>query len=212
MANGKDNLNVGILIVDKLGVVKELKVKNYVEEDLYKKCAFKKVDGFSKQCDWEIKMDGMNYMVSVFGKIDGRANTENKYDFPPPIDSTLFFGSCAIVGKDSSTGDYVSLTNTIWNKMYEKLFGGFEDLALTSVEDDAEEDELANVPDENKTKDGYLKDNFVVDSDENDEDDIFDSEEESEMQEETTSDDDEIEPLDDIGSELSEEAYSDEEY
>ncbi len=213
MANDKDKLNNGILIVDKLGVVKELKVKNYVEEDLYKKCAFKKADGFSKQCDWKIKMDGTNFMISVFGKIAGRANTENKYDFPPPIDSTLFFGSCAIVGKESSTGDYISLTTEMWDKMYEKLFGGFEDLALTSVEDDAEEDELANVPDENKTKDGYLKDNFVVDSDDNDGDSIeFNSEEESEMQEETTSDDDEIEQLDDdIGSELSEEAYSDEE-
>ncbi len=114
---------------------------------------------------------------------------------------------------EKSDINFKDVYTEMWDKMYEKLFGGFEDLALTSVEDDAEEDELANVPDENKTKDGYLKDNFVVDSDDNDGDSIeFNSEEESEMQEETTSDDDEIEQLDDdIGSELSEEAYSDEE-
>jgi hypothetical protein len=36
------------------------------------------------------------------------------------------------------------------------------------MEDDNEEDELANVPDEMKTSEGYLKDGFVVDDDEED--------------------------------------------
>ena len=50
-------------------------------------------------------------------------------------------------------------------KMYEKLFGGFEDLTLTCVEDEEEEDELENIPKSMKTKKGgYLKDGFVVDS------------------------------------------------
>ena len=59
---------------------------------------------------------------------------------------------------------YVDLSLTLWEKIYEKLFGGFEDLSATCVEDENEEDELANVPKEKKTKDGYLKDGFVVDS------------------------------------------------
>ena len=46
------------------------------------------------------------------------------------------------------------------NKVYEKLFGGFEDLKSESES----EDELDEVPDDMKTKDGYLKDGFVVDS------------------------------------------------
>ena len=50
-----------------------------------------------------------------------------------------------------------------WNKIYEKLFGGFEDLADTTLADEQEEDELENVPKEKKTKNGYLKDGFVVD-------------------------------------------------
>ena len=49
--------------------------------------------------------------------------------------------------------------------IYEKLFGGFEDLAATAEEDDKEIDELEKVPSEMKTKDGYLKDGFVVDDD-----------------------------------------------
>ena len=49
-----------------------------------------------------------------------------------------------------------------WEKFYEELFGGFENLADTAKEDENEIDELANVPAEMKTKTGYLKDDFVV--------------------------------------------------
>ena len=85
---------IGILIVDKLGTIKELCVKNYNEEDLYKKCGFKKVDGFGKQTEWSIKLEGTKYNVALYAKTIGRANTENKYDFPPPVDNVLYFGSC----------------------------------------------------------------------------------------------------------------------
>ena len=48
------------------------------------------------------------------------------------------------------------------------MFGGFEDLSATAAEDENEEDELASVPEHMKTKDGYLKDGFVVDDDDDD--------------------------------------------
>jgi hypothetical protein len=98
--------------------------------------------------------------------------------------------------------------------MYEKLFGGFENLALTAVEDEEEEDELAAIPASKKTKNGgYLKDGFVVDTESSSEhsgsdgSDVDDDDDESEID-----DSDETEDLDklimeDIGSELSEEAY-----
>ena len=60
--------------------------------------------------------------------------------------------------------EMVSLTCENWNKIYEKLYGGFEDLASSALEDEEEEDELANVPAHMKTKEGYLKDGFVVDN------------------------------------------------
>jgi hypothetical protein len=76
--------------------------------------------------------------------------------------------------------------------MYEKLFGGFEDLAATCAEDEEEEDELENIPASKKTKQGYLKDGFVVDSDSSDEkEESYDSEEEDEDDE-----DDEVEDED----------------
>jgi hypothetical protein len=201
---------VGVLIVDKSGAIKPLNIQEYKEDELYKKCGFKKPDYFSKQHEWAVKVDKKKYMVSVFAKTEGKANTENKYDFPPPIDTTLFFGSCAIVCKLSPT-EYTALPVSLWDKIYEKLFGGFEDLAATCVEDDLEEDELSGVPANKKTKDGYLKDGFVVDSDSGDDEKEYDSSESSDEVGGTGSDEEEDDDegliVEDIGSELSSEEY-----
>jgi len=162
---------LGILIVEKTGVVKSMQVKDYKEDELYKKCGFKVSNGFLKQTQWKIKIDGKHFLIFVYGKTNGKANTENKYDFPPPIDSTLFFGACALVGYEIQKDETIlpiSLNVELWEKCYEKLFGGFEDLAVTSLEDENEIDELKYIPKEKKTKTGYLKDGFVVDSDSND--------------------------------------------
>lgn len=161
-----------IIIVEKSGELKTLNVKDYKEEELYKKGGFKKADGFVKHTEWNVKMDGQRYLISMYGKLDGKANMENKYDFPPPIDSQLFFGACVLVGSvknEKGEQTHTNLSLGLWEKIYEKLFGGFENLALTIAEDEDEEDELAHIPKSRKTKNGgYLKDGFVVDSDEED--------------------------------------------
>jgi len=150
------------IIVDKTGVLKESIIKEYNEEDLYKKCGFKKASGFDMDTNWTIKIDKEKYNVKLYGKTTGRANSENKYDFPPPSDNTLFFGSCLLIGFRKNESVPCNLTMDMWEKMYEKLFGGFEDLAATAAEDDNEEDELENVPKKYKTKSGYLKDGFII--------------------------------------------------
>jgi hypothetical protein len=208
--------NISVIIVEKNGSLKSLTIKEYKEDELYKKCGFKKADDFVKQTEWSnIKIDGKKYIVVLYGKTDGKANTENKYDFPPPVDSTLFFGNCVLVAhvkKENSEYGLCHLTLELWNKIYEKLFGGFEDLAVTCAEDENEVDELEGVPAEKKTKHGYLKDGFVVDSDEDEEygsdDDDSDSDEleQSDDVDESEELDEELE-LEDIGSELSEEEY-----
>jgi hypothetical protein len=98
---------------------------------------------------------------TLYAKKNGRFGFENKYDLPPPVDSELYFGTMLIAGEDAELDKPYSLTTAMWEKIYEKLFGGFED--ITKTDDEEEEDELANVPDELKTKNGYLKDGFVVD-------------------------------------------------
>jgi hypothetical protein len=203
-----------IIIVERLGSLKMLSIKDFKLEELYKKCGFKKSEDFTKQTEWNVKLNGTKYLIQVFAKTDGRANSENKYDFPPPIDTKLFYGSCAIVGQiknSDGTKMYTNLSLPIWNKIYEKLFGGFEDLAATAKEDEEEEDELDNVPKEKKTKQGYLKDGFVVDSSDTEENTVSDSEEveddeddeDDEADENMDGEDDGDLVVDDVGSELS---------
>jgi len=208
--------SLSIVIVEKSGDLKSLNVKDYKEEELFKKCGFKKTDGFIKHNVWPIKIDGQKYNVSMYGKLDGKANTENKYDFPPPIDTKLFFGACALVATTLNATKEKQLCNLsvdLWEKMYEKLFGGFENLALTAVEDEEEVDELAAIPASKKTKNsGYLKDGFVVDTESSSEHSGSDGSEseddESEMDDsEETTDKEEFLLLEEIGSELSEEEY-----
>jgi hypothetical protein len=195
---------LNILIIEKNATIKALSIKNFKIDELYKKCGFKKSENFIKQVDWSTKYEGKKINIEVFAKTDGRANSENKYDFPPPIDKLLFFGSCSILAYKTLDGkkQYINLSVTMWNKIYEKLFGGFEDLSSTMIEDEEEEDELENIPQKYKTKQGYLKDGFVVDN--------CDDETTSEY----TDDDEETEELtqegvliEDCGSELSEELY-----
>jgi hypothetical protein len=68
----------------------------------------------------------------------------------------------------------------LWTKIYEKLFGGFENLALTTVDDEEEEDELDPKPASKNKKGGYLKDKFVVYAESSSEHSASDSEDEFE--------------------------------
>jgi len=211
-----------IVIVEKNGDLKDQEYKSSTIDELYKKCSFKKADGFGKVIEWTYSKKGENMItVELWARDDGQANQENKYDFPPPVDSSLFFGNCALLARDSNMS-IVDLTVEKWNKVYEHLFGGFETLADNEDEDEEEEDELDNIPSNMKTKDGYLKDGFIIedaledggDSD-NDDDECedqcgnADSEDEpcDERCESTTTDDDEDEGGSEDSSELASEEY-----
>jgi hypothetical protein len=176
-----------IIIVEKTGTLKELKIKNFKEEDLYKKCNYRKNIDFEKRTIWNKK----DFKVELWAKNDGKANMENKYDFPPPVDNDLFFGSCALVAYKNK--QLVDLTKETWSKMYEYLFGGFEDLSVTAQEDFEEQDELDDVHPSLKTKAGYLKDGFIVDtnSEEEDMEENSESEEEESVSEVENSEDEE---------------------
>jgi hypothetical protein len=204
---------LNIILVERPGTLKMLAIKDFKEEELFKKCGFKKADDFLKQTEWNTKYDGKKYFIQVFAKDEGRANSENKYDFPPPIDNKLFYGCCAIVAyikNGDGSKSYSNLSLPMWEKIYEKLFGGFEDISKTVVEDDNEEDELENVPKHKKTKNGYLKDGFVVDSSDADESESassYETEDEDSTEETEEDDKDTDVVIEDIGSELSEDSY-----
>uniref|UniRef100_A0A6C0HS87 Uncharacterized protein n=1 Tax=viral metagenome TaxID=1070528 RepID=A0A6C0HS87_9ZZZZ len=153
---------IPFVIVQKNGDLKE-GVLPLEESLLYKKCGYKNPVGFEKQTTWKCRINGKMTNVILYAKITGRSGSENKYDFPPPVDNILYFGSCCLVAKNGEK--YSSLTIDLWKTIYETLFGGFEDLKNTEKEDEEEEDELVNVDPSLKTEDGYLKDGFVVSDD-----------------------------------------------
>lgn len=176
-----------IVIVSKTGTLSETVVEPENETTLEeltillsKKCGYRNHDGFSCYHTYKYKnnkkftfnMDNEDFIpkyiyVDVWAKTDGRAGNENKYEMPPPVDEIIYYGNIALVARMDSE-HAVNLTTTIWNVIYERLFGGFEDLAATAVEDENEFDELDIVPAYKKTINGYLKDGFVVDDDSED--------------------------------------------
>ena len=222
---------VKLIIVDKGANLKCSDVKNFDMDTLYKKCNLRKKDNFDKRHSWKLDSE---HFVTLFSKDKGRANSENKYDLPPPVDSQLYFGSMLIVkhqDKELTNEKVEDLSLEEWNKLYEKLFGGFEDLG---DEDSYSEEE--EIPEHLQTKQGYSKEGGFVVSDGEEEDDDYIPEEEDEEEEAHSStddaededgmgkdseiEDDEEEEEDeeeeddeeyesDVGSELSEESYID---
>ena len=205
-----------VVIVLKGGSLKEQNI-NVKESDLYKKCNFKNDNDFSKRHTW--KMD--NKYVSLYAKDSGKANTENKYELPPPLDNELYFGKMLLVmhnSEDFKEEEVSDLSKEEWMNTYNKLMGGFESLG----DDDSYSSE-EEVDPELLTKEGYSKeDGFIVDDDEDDDDESVPEEEEEEEEEEygeiqgDTSGDEESEFEEDSslededggeGSELTEEEY-----
>lgn len=181
------NTQTSIVIISKTGTLSECLVdpehETTVEQLtvlLSKKCGNRNHNDFSCYHTWKYKnkkkFDFMignekvipKYIyVDVWGKTDGRAGYENKYEMPPPIDELIFYGNIALVAR-ADKENAINLTAKLWEIIYEKLFGGFEDLAATAVEDENEIDELDSIPAHKKTNNGYLKDGFVVDDDSED--------------------------------------------
>ena len=149
---------VSIVLIETNGTIKTLKTKEVSPETLYKKCGFRVSEDFLCRHTWLGTLKGSPYTVALWAKKTGKANFENKYDFPPPVDKDLFFGQCALVSLDAN-GAFIDLTKESWLNIYEHLFGGFEELG---EEDEFSEDELANVDPALLTAHGYLKDDFVV--------------------------------------------------
>ena len=210
-----------IVLIDKNCSVKQTKVKDLSRDLLYKKCGFKVSGGSELRTTWKVNIEKTKMNIELWSRDYGKAGTENKYDFPPPVDTALYFGTCALLRSDDK-GEITDLSVIMWNKIYEKLFGGFEDIG--DDEDDSE-DELASVPKEMKTKAGYLKDGFVVDDgtdgENDDDDDDDDDNNENEFIDMVGDDDDEDDNDNDIddeddndsdddsngGSELDEDVY-----
>jgi len=168
---------MSFVLIKKNGDIETKKAKQLTLDSLYKKCGFRSDNHFERLHIWSVIVNKEQYLVAVYGKLKGRAGQENKYEMPPPLDNTLIYGNVALI-RLSKQGEIESFTKEEWNKVYEALYGGFEDLKNTKEKDNAGEDsELATEDDEANydetmlTKSGYLKDDFIESDDdyENDE-------------------------------------------
>lgn len=208
-----------ILLVEHNGTIKQVKTKDISRDLLYKKCGFRTAEHFDKTTTWSIEYNKEIINIELWAKNNGKANNENKYDFPPPVDNALYYGTCALIRVDGK-GDIIELSSDLWLRLYEKLFGGFEEIDEDGDEEDGEEeddeedeeDEEDDITPAVKTKNGYLKDDFIDD----DEDDEDDEEEEDDgphvsiknKKKPTVIAENNNEEDDYYGSELEEEAYS----
>jgi len=184
--------SIPIVIVERNGDLRASSTTAYTPLELAKKCKLKTASGFEIRAEWAYSGTGTDerFMVELWAREDGSAGQENKYEFPPPVDTILFFGACALVARDmSSQHCVIPLTLEKWDKMYNFLFGGFDSLMNCEDEDDDEEDEMDSIPAHRKTKDGYLKDGFVVDNSCSDDEDDDDTADETEDEDETEEDD-----------------------
>jgi len=219
-----------IILIERNSDIKETSTKNKLDmKELYKKCKFRNSNDFDKRATWSF--DGK--YISIYAKDSGKSKTENKTELPPPIDTPLYFGSILVLRhseEEITETNIIDMTKDIWDNFYEKSMGGSESLG---EEDSYSEEEIH--PPEDLTKDGYLKDGFVVGEEEEEEteedyvpeiDDISsevsdesmtqeeleaaygaDSEEEDENEEENKEEEKEEEELEDVDSELDEEEY-----
>jgi hypothetical protein len=150
------------ILVSKRGTLKDIHLTNIEHsQDHYNKlCGTPPtyLKSFTHHATWIVKK--FDISIELWGRTNGRAGQENKYEFPPPVDNHLFFGDCLLVSMDAEP-----LTSAIWKKVHAHLFGGFKDLTNPNFEkyDNDEIDELETVPSKKKTRDGYLKDGFIVD-------------------------------------------------
>ena len=186
---------VSVIVVERNGDLRVSQIKEYSQLELSRKCKCKSPSGFEMRAEWAYSgPDEDKFTVELWAREDGPAGQENKYEFPPPVDTILFFGGCALVAKDMTSHHCViPLTLEKWDKMYNFLFGGFDTLANYDDDDDLEADDLDSIhaSSARKTKDGYLKDGFVIDN--NDDNDAEDAEDDTDYDENTstlTDDDD----------------------
>ena len=131
---------------------------------LCKSCNFKSDKHFKRRHTWKYKSrfwESSNNVfadridcISLFAKDNGRSTSINKYDLPPPLDNEIYYGSMCLVKHpemDELTADdfmkkkcFYDLREDEWEKVYEWLFGGFEELGEEDSEE--EDDEEDNIP------------------------------------------------------------------
>lgn len=128
-------------------------------------CGFKKnADHFKHIHAWLIDKNehcfddnDKDMFLHVYASTKGYHENINKFELPPPIDNTLYYGYIAIVLEDEDH-QVCHLDINTWKQCYEILCDGFYELGDTDTEEDEgdteEEDENNEYEDEDGKDDG----------------------------------------------------------
>lgn len=147
------------LIVSKNGIIEEKKTRLTIEnENIYRLCGYNSKTNVEMIHSFPSKTS-KNITYQIYGKKEGRANSENKYELPPPVDTILLFGNLSIIKIVNEL--HADLSSNEWNEVYESLFGGFEDIGNSDDEERSMDSTIYS--DSEYTKEGYHKDSFVID-------------------------------------------------
>ena len=121
-------MHKGVLAINKYGKFKFFKINcsSIAELDIQLfPPNIKKTFGLgamSRECDFNHD----NRTISIFAFTDGVAGEENKYELPPPIDQTLYFGCLIVIAHNNNS--IITITQEIFDKFYDKSFDGFVNL------------------------------------------------------------------------------------
>ena len=76
------------VFVSKSGEIEQKTTKQQIEDEkIFKLCNYKSASGFEKLHCFPMDKNDTDNGYEVYGKKNGRANSENKYEFPPTIDT-----------------------------------------------------------------------------------------------------------------------------
>ena len=133
-------MHKGILSINKYGKFKFFKINclsiDKLDIKLFPKNIKKSfgLGGISRECDFN--HDGRT--ISIFAFTNGTPGNENKYELPPPIDQTLYFGCLVIIAHNDNK--IVTITQEMFDKFYDKSFEGFVNLGDEDTWSEEEEE------------------------------------------------------------------------
>ena len=124
---------VKIVIVEKNGEL----ITSTVNElsDIFKKCNFRKEDGFQLRATWNVSVELQTFTVQLYSKTEGKSQTINKYDFPSPVDNEIYYGRCALI--QVIDDKMVDLEIETWMTIYDHL--NSENSSINEIEEEIDE-------------------------------------------------------------------------
>ena len=118
------------IILNMVGSKEEVRIndqtilRNQIKKKLQNKCA-----GNAQELgSWPYN----NNKVTIYGWEEGNAGQENNHEIPPPHDTNLYFGDLLVV--NSKGNNLINFTKKDYNKFFEDMYGGFEDIGDTDSE------------------------------------------------------------------------------